>query len=188
MYSVPIEKTSGCNHIKCWKVGGGARPGQLVWPASYCALFQCRHDFCWMCLDKWNKHSSATGGYFECNRYKLIEKVQEMLDQNQKVAYSGCITCLSHNKTRLSCYCLCRVKITSSLITSSTTMTDTRITCTVYRYMYYSDAFPWIYIECASPSLSLSTVGEQVSLLSWRKDGWAPAAVQWSGRGWSAVR
>ena len=30
MYSVPIEKTSGCNHIKCWKVSGGASPGQLV--------------------------------------------------------------------------------------------------------------------------------------------------------------
>ena len=30
IYSVPIEKTSGCNHIKCWKVGV-ARPGQASW-------------------------------------------------------------------------------------------------------------------------------------------------------------
>lgn len=36
-----------------------------------------------MCLDPWNKHSSATGGYFECNRYKVIEKVDEMLEKRK---------------------------------------------------------------------------------------------------------
>lgn len=57
-----IEKTEGCNHMKCWK---------------------CKHGFCWMCLDKWSKHSSATGGYFECNRYKEREKVDDFLKKRQ---------------------------------------------------------------------------------------------------------
>jgi len=45
----PIQKQDGCNHVKCAK---------------------CKHDFCWVCLESWKKHSSATGGYFRCNRYK----------------------------------------------------------------------------------------------------------------------
>jgi len=43
----PIQKNEGCNHMKCCK---------------------CKFDFCWVCLDGWKKHSSATGGYFRCNR------------------------------------------------------------------------------------------------------------------------
>ena len=27
-------------------------------------LLQCKHEFCWVCLEQWKKHSSATGGYF----------------------------------------------------------------------------------------------------------------------------
>ncbi|XP_040570920.1 uncharacterized protein [Lepeophtheirus salmonis] len=44
----PIQKTDGCNHMKCSK---------------------CRFDFCWVCLESWKKHSSGTGGYFRCNRF-----------------------------------------------------------------------------------------------------------------------
>jgi ankyrin repeat/IBR domain-containing protein 1 len=47
--SSPIEKQDGCNHVKCTK---------------------CRHSFCWVCLEPWRKHSSSTGGYFRCNKYK----------------------------------------------------------------------------------------------------------------------
>jgi len=52
----PIQKNEGCNHMKCCK---------------------CKFDFCWVCLDAWKKHSSATGGYFRCNRYEATHKADE---------------------------------------------------------------------------------------------------------------
>ncbi|XP_063955121.1 ankyrin repeat and IBR domain-containing protein 1-like [Lytechinus pictus] len=52
----PIQKNEGCNHMKCTK---------------------CKHDFCWVCLEVWSKHSSETGGYFRCNRYEVVQKVEE---------------------------------------------------------------------------------------------------------------
>ncbi|XP_014667038.1 PREDICTED: uncharacterized protein LOC106808723 [Priapulus caudatus] len=55
----PIQKNEGCNHMKCSK---------------------CKHDFCWVCLETWKKHSSATGGYFRCNRYEAIKKADEKTD------------------------------------------------------------------------------------------------------------
>ena len=44
-----------------------------------------------MCLDPWSKHSSATGGYFECNRYKEITKADDLLRErrNEVRAYLG---------------------------------------------------------------------------------------------------
>ncbi|XP_030830538.1 ankyrin repeat and IBR domain-containing protein 1 [Strongylocentrotus purpuratus] len=52
----PIQKNEGCNHMKCTK---------------------CKYDFCWVCLEVWSKHSSETGGYFRCNRYEAVQKVEE---------------------------------------------------------------------------------------------------------------
>lgn len=40
-----IEKNQGCNNIKCPVSTGG-----------------CGYSFCWMCLEKWDKHGSDTGG------------------------------------------------------------------------------------------------------------------------------
>lgn len=51
----PIQKNEGCNHMKCTK---------------------CKHEFCWVCLEQWKKHSSATGGYFRCNRFEIVQKVE----------------------------------------------------------------------------------------------------------------
>ncbi|KAF7992175.1 hypothetical protein HCN44_001500 [Aphidius gifuensis] len=41
-----IEKNGGCNHMQC---------------------YQCKHEFCWMCLNDWKAHGSE---YYECSRYK----------------------------------------------------------------------------------------------------------------------
>lgn len=29
--------------------------------------YNCKHDFCWMCLGDWKSHGSE---YYECSRYK----------------------------------------------------------------------------------------------------------------------
>ena len=42
---------------------------------------QCKYDFCWVCLEAWKKHSTATGGYFRCNRYEVVKKVEDSHDQ-----------------------------------------------------------------------------------------------------------
>ncbi|KAL1115064.1 hypothetical protein AAG570_007095, partial [Ranatra chinensis] len=52
----PIQKNEGCNHMKCSK---------------------CKFDFCWVCLESWKRHSSATGGYFRCNRFEAVYKADE---------------------------------------------------------------------------------------------------------------
>jgi len=44
--NICIEKNGGCNHMQC---------------------FNCKHDFCWMCLGNWRTHGSE---YYECSRYK----------------------------------------------------------------------------------------------------------------------
>ncbi|KDO23848.1 hypothetical protein SPRG_11280 [Saprolegnia parasitica CBS 223.65] len=46
--SVRIEKNQGCNHMTCRG---------------------CKYEFCWICMDVWSNHNSATGGYYKCNRY-----------------------------------------------------------------------------------------------------------------------
>jgi hypothetical protein len=40
-------------------------------------ILQCKFDFCWVCLENWKKHSSATGGYFRCNRFEAVHKADE---------------------------------------------------------------------------------------------------------------
>lgn len=44
--NICIEKNGGCNHMQC---------------------FNCKHEFCWMCLGDWRTHGSE---YYECSRYK----------------------------------------------------------------------------------------------------------------------
>lgn len=29
----------------------------------------CRHEFCWICMQPWSLHSQRTGGFFQCNRF-----------------------------------------------------------------------------------------------------------------------
>lgn len=51
----PTQKNEGCNHMKCSK---------------------CKYDYCWVCLEGWKKHSSATGGYFRCNRFDAVQRAE----------------------------------------------------------------------------------------------------------------
>jgi len=46
----------------------------------YAFVAQCKYDFCWVCLEPWKKHSTSTGGYFRCNRYEVVRKVEEQQD------------------------------------------------------------------------------------------------------------
>lgn len=43
-------------------------------------LFQCKFDFCWVCQESWKRHSSATGGYFRCNRFEAAHRADEKQD------------------------------------------------------------------------------------------------------------
>lgn len=52
----PIQKNEGCNHMRCSK---------------------CKFDFCWVCMESWKRHSSATGGYFRCNRFEAVHRADE---------------------------------------------------------------------------------------------------------------
>ena len=45
-----VEKADGCNHVQC---------------------VQCRHDFCWICLESWKKHGSSSGDNLKCNQFPL---------------------------------------------------------------------------------------------------------------------
>lgn len=50
------------------------RRRQGVW------AWQCKQDFCWVCLGPWKKHSTETGGYFRCNRYDETKKQEAQTD------------------------------------------------------------------------------------------------------------
>ena len=57
--STPIEKNEGCNHMICRN---------------------CRHEFCWVCMDNWAKHFTS---YFKCNHYNEGD-MTEKLDKNAR--------------------------------------------------------------------------------------------------------
>uniref|UniRef100_A0A2C9JPH1 Ariadne domain-containing protein n=1 Tax=Biomphalaria glabrata TaxID=6526 RepID=A0A2C9JPH1_BIOGL len=49
---------------------------------------KCKFDFCWVCLEQWKRHNSSTGGYFKCNRYEVLKKVEEQSAQLMSEAES----------------------------------------------------------------------------------------------------
>ena len=69
--SASIEKNDGCNHMTCRK---------------------CRHEFCWICMQKWSLHSMNTGGSFQCNRSSragAAAVANEPITGNKRRAKSG---------------------------------------------------------------------------------------------------
>jgi len=58
-----------------------------------CDFSQCKFDFCWVCLEAWKKHSTATGGYFRCNRYEIVKKVEESHDNLKSEVYIAISFC-----------------------------------------------------------------------------------------------
>lgn len=62
----PIEKNGGCMHMSCKKNSGG-----------------CGYEFCWLCRGPWSEHGSATGGYYNCNKY---DKSKDSKDEDIKAA------------------------------------------------------------------------------------------------------
>jgi len=56
----PIEKNGGCMHMSC-KVNAGG----------------CGFEFCWLCRGPWSEHGSATGGYYNCNKYDKSNAKQD---------------------------------------------------------------------------------------------------------------
>lgn len=52
-------------------------PNKTIYLFFFAISFQCKFDFCWVCLEAWKKHSSATGGYFRCNRFPAASKADE---------------------------------------------------------------------------------------------------------------
>jgi len=63
----PIEKNQGCNHMTCRS---------------------CGHDFCWVCLDLWKNHGSATGGYYKCNKFEDMKKDKEFVKKQTAIEES----------------------------------------------------------------------------------------------------
>ena len=53
---VPIEKNQGCNHMTCK---------------------MCKYEFCWLCKGDWSKHGSATGGFYNCNKFAEKKEIEE---------------------------------------------------------------------------------------------------------------
>lgn len=56
----PIEKNGGCMHMTCQKASGG-----------------CGYEFCWLCRGDWKEHGTATGGYYNCNKYNASDAATE---------------------------------------------------------------------------------------------------------------
>lgn len=54
----PIEKNGGCMHMTC-------------------RISSCGYEFCWLCRGPWSEHGSATGGYYQCNKYDASDAKKE---------------------------------------------------------------------------------------------------------------
>jgi len=44
----------------------------------------CSYEFCWLCSGKWSDHGQKTGGYYNCNKYEELKKVDKKLSADEK--------------------------------------------------------------------------------------------------------
>ena len=98
--NICIEKNGGCNHMQVCVLQilldiqlGDLKVSKFCkafWPqvlkarfhfCSHCVYkscsyilqcYNCKHDFCWMCLGDWRSHGSE---YYECSRYKVLHHI-----------------------------------------------------------------------------------------------------------------
>lgn len=42
-----------------------------------CRIASCAFEFCWLCRGPWTEHGSATGGYYQCNKYDASDAKKE---------------------------------------------------------------------------------------------------------------
>ncbi|CRG99889.1 IBR domain protein, putative [Plasmodium relictum] len=78
----PIEKTSGCMHMRCI----------------------CGYDFCWLCLEKWKNHK---GGFYKCNKYLEEIKFNEdeiNKEKEEKKNSNHILNKYNHFKTRFDAH------------------------------------------------------------------------------------
>lgn len=48
-----------------------------------CSNGNCAYEFCWMCRGAWSEHGTATGGWYQCNKYEEAKsKRQKQKNQN----------------------------------------------------------------------------------------------------------
>jgi ariadne-1 len=44
----------------------------------------CSYEFCWLCNGKWSEHGQKTGGYYNCNKYEELKKIDKKLSNDEK--------------------------------------------------------------------------------------------------------
>ena len=64
--NICIEKNGGCNHMQVTLTFALPVDTKIFMCNFQC--YNCKHDFCWMCLGDWRSHGSE---YYECSRYKV---------------------------------------------------------------------------------------------------------------------
>jgi len=57
-----IQKNEGCMHMTC---------------------MLCKHNFCWLCMDPWEKHGAETGGFYRCNVYEAQKETNKKTKEDE---------------------------------------------------------------------------------------------------------
>ena len=61
--------------------------------------YNCKHDFCWMCLGDWRSHGSE---YYECSRYKVSALLHTLNSWKESSTNLRAIFCIIHTLKALN--------------------------------------------------------------------------------------